>query len=62
MSWPLIIGLTLGLVWIALQRRAPEPTRWMVSVEPASRPAGWGWVGLFLLVDLIVLAWVWMGA
>ncbi len=58
MEWPLIALITIGLVFVALQRRAPEPTRWMVSVQPEPRPAGWGWLTLLLAAALVAVMWM----
>lgn len=54
----LILAITLALAWIVTQRRAAEPLRFLVSVEPAQRPAGWGWIVLLCAVGAGVVAWV----
>lgn len=55
-----MIVLTILLIWIAIHRSIPEPTRYLISVQPAARPAGWGWLFVLLAVGLaavVVVGW-----
>jgi hypothetical protein len=45
-----IVALTLLLIWVALRGRSADPMRFMVSVQQADKPAGWGWLVILLTV------------